>query len=52
MIMCIDSIPAIRARAAKSLEPEHGSNDALDRPVILLDDVIEVLALPQLNVGA
>src|SRR5450755_1550848 len=40
------------ARAAKGLEPEHGSHDALDGPVILLDDVVEVLALPHLDVGA
>jgi len=36
------------ARAAKGLEPEHGSRDAFDRPVILLDDVVEVLRLAQL----
>ena len=50
--MCIDSIPAIRARAAKSLEPEHGSNDALDRHGDLLDSVVEILLLTQLDVNA
>ncbi len=39
-------------RAAKVLEPEHGSDDALDRPVILFDDIVELLALPQLDLGA
>jgi|SRR5450631_2691781 len=40
------------ARAAKGLEPEHGSHDALDRPVVLLDDVVEVLRLAQFDVCA
>ena len=38
------------ARATKELEPEHGSHDAFDCPVILLDDVVEVLRLAQLDV--
>jgi len=50
--MCIVSIPAIRARAADVLEPEHGSHDALDCPVVLLDSVVEVLRLTQLDGGA
>ncbi len=53
MIMCIVSMPAMRdARAAKGLESEHGSHDPLDRPVFLLDDVVEVLRLAQFDVRA
>jgi len=33
-------------------ESEHGPNDAFVRPVILLDDVVEILALAQLDIGA
>ena len=31
-----------RTSAAKFLEPQHGSHDAFDRPMVLLDDVVEV----------
>ena len=34
------------AGATERLETQHRSDDALDRPVVLLDDVVEVLALP------
>ena len=40
------------ARAAKGLEPEHRPHDPLDGPVILLDDVVEVLRLAQPDVCA
>jgi len=41
-----------RTCAAKVLEPEHGPHDSLDGPVILLDEVVEVLRLTHLDVGA
>jgi hypothetical protein len=34
------------AGTTERLEPEHRPDDALDGPVILLDDIVEVLALP------
>ena len=34
----------------EGLESQHGSDDPLDRPVILFDDVIEKLYLTQLDV--
>lgn len=34
------------ASAMERLKAQHRSDDALDRPVVLLDDVVEVLALP------
>jgi hypothetical protein len=37
------------ACAAERLEPKHGPSDALDGPVVLLDDVVEVLALTQFD---
>ena len=40
------------ASAAKCLEPQHGPHDAFDRPVVLLDDVVEVLDLTHLDVRA
>jgi hypothetical protein len=40
------------ARAPKTLESEHGSHDALDPPVVLLDDVVEILALTQFDAHA
>ena len=40
------------ASAAKCLESQHGSHDALDGPVVLLDDVVEVLDLTHLDVRA
>jgi hypothetical protein len=33
------------ACAAKDLEPEHRSYDSFDSPMILLDDIVEILAL-------
>jgi hypothetical protein len=39
------------ARAVEVPEPEHGSHDAFDCAVILLDDVVEILALPHLDIG-
>jgi len=38
------------ASAAKRLEPEHWSHDAFDGAVILLDQIVEVLRLPYLDV--
>ena len=40
------------ARSAKNLEPEHRPYDSFDRPMILLDDIVEVLALAQFDVAA
>ena len=37
------------ARAAKGLESKHRPHDAFDGTVVLLDNVVEVLGLPQLN---
>ena len=34
------------ACATEGFESEHPSSDALDRPVVLLNDVVEVLTLP------
>jgi hypothetical protein len=34
------------AGTAERLESKHRSSDALDRPVVLLSDVVEVLTLP------
>ena len=40
--MCIVSMPAMRVRALQNdFEPKHRIYDALDRPMILLDEVIE-----------
>lgn len=36
--------------AAKRFESKHRSHDPLDRPVVLLDDVVHVLALPQFDI--
>lgn len=36
-------------RATKILEAEHRSDDALDGPMILLDDVVQILHLTQFN---
>jgi hypothetical protein len=43
-IMCMISIPARMTRAQRQ-DSEHPSSDALDRPVILLNDIVEVLTL-------
>src|SRR5665213_1903551 len=40
------------ACAAKDLEPEHRPNDPFDRPMILLNYIVEVLALTQFDVAA
>jgi hypothetical protein len=32
--------------AAKSLEPQHGSGAPLDRPMVLLDEVVEIFGVP------
>ena len=37
------------ARTAKILESEHGSRASLDRPVILFNDVVEILRLANLD---
>ena len=34
---------------AEGLKPHHRSHLALDRPMVLFDDVVEVLDLPELN---
>ena len=33
------------ACAAKDLEPEHRPYDSFDSPMILLDDIVQILAL-------
>ena len=52
LIMCIVSIPAITARAQRNVLKPHGSHDAFDRPVVSLDDAVEILRLTQLDVCA
>jgi len=37
------------ARAVKSFEAEHGSHNRLDGPMVLLDDIVEVLDLTQFD---
>src|ERR1017187_6753565 len=39
------------ACAAEDLEPEHWPYDSFDRPMILLNDIVEILALTQLDVA-
>lgn len=39
------------ACATEDLEPEHQPYDSLDRPVILLDYIVQILSLPQSNVA-
>ena len=38
-----------RLRTVKVLETHHRPGDSLDRPVVLLDDVVEVLRLAHLD---
>ena len=52
LIMCIVSMLAMRMLAAKGIEPAHRPHDSLAVPVVLLDDVVEVLRLAQLDVCA
>lgn len=40
------------SRASKRLEPQHRSGYPFDRPVVLLDDVIEVFALAHQDINA
>jgi hypothetical protein len=42
----------VDARATKVFEALYWARDALDRSVILLDDVVQVLALPNHDFGA
>ena len=35
------------SRAAKGLETEHRSRDAFDSPVVVLNDIVEILCLTQ-----
>ena len=44
------SIPAI-ARAVERLESQHRPHDPFDGPVVLLDDVVQILDSPQFDVG-
>jgi hypothetical protein len=37
------------AGAAKSLEPQHGARASLDRPMILLNQIIEIFGLTDLD---
>jgi hypothetical protein len=37
------------ARTPEILEPTHRFDDALDGPVILLDDLVQVFVLPDLD---
>ena len=34
---------------AKSLEPQHGPRSALDRPMVLLDQIVEIFGLADLD---
>jgi hypothetical protein len=36
-------------RTARSLEPEHGPRASLDRPMVLLDHVVEIFGLADLD---
>ena len=49
--MCIVRMPTVSARSEMS-EPQHGSHDAFDGPVVLFEDVVEVLDLAHLDVRA
>ena len=40
------------ARATEVFEPLYRARDALDRAVVLFDDVVQVLALPNRDLGA
>ena len=52
-ITCIVSMPPNeRASTAECLEPRHGSHDAFDRPMVLLDDVVQILDLAHPDVRA
>ncbi len=50
----VDKLDAAQhdARGAKGLEPEHGSRAMLGVAVILSDYVVQVLALPNLDLDA
>jgi len=37
---------------AKSLEPQHGPRAPLDRPMVLLDKVVEIFASFEFRVGS
>jgi hypothetical protein len=39
-------------RRPEGLEPQHRSHLALDRSMVLLNDVVEVFKLPELNLCA
>lgn len=43
------SMPAMILRPPKGLEAQHRSGSALDRPVLLLDEVAQVFRLTQLD---
>jgi hypothetical protein len=45
-IMCMNSLPARMMRAAEMLEPNHRPDDPFDCMVVLLDDVVQVIDLP------
>jgi hypothetical protein len=40
------------ARAAKCFEAQHRAREPFDGPVVLLDDVVQILALTELDIGA
>jgi hypothetical protein len=48
--MCISSMPLNRiAGTTKILEAKHGSRASLDRPMILLDNIVQILVLANLD---
>lgn len=51
--MCMVSLRAMSIRALHNdLNPQHRSGDPFDGPVVLFNDVVEVLALTQQDVDA
>jgi hypothetical protein len=45
-VNCLNTVQQ-NARTTKRLEAEHGPDDALDGSMVLLDDVVQILHLPQ-----
>jgi hypothetical protein len=48
--ICMVSMPAISFVHSKMIETQHWVGDSFHRPVILLDEVIELFGLAQFNV--
>ncbi len=47
--MCISSTPLRMTRAVEILEPQHRPSDAFDGPMVLLNNIVEVLHLTDLD---